>query len=266
MQQSIKIHPTAIIDVGAEVDGSVVVGPYVVIGSGVSIDSGNVIGPYCHIDGNTTIGKDNIFYRYCSIGSLPQDKKYNGEKTYLQIGSRNTIREFTTFNVGTSQGGYTTLIGDDNWIMAYVHIAHDCRIGNHITLANSVQLGGHVIVEDWSVIGGLSGVHQFSRIGKYTMIGAKSALKQDVPPFVLCGGNPARPFGINLEGLKRRGFSEDVILEIKRAYRIIYRQGFSLQEACHCLSSYNYKNQDTSDYIKLIVDFLQNSERGIIRS
>ncbi|AGF46884.1 UDP-N-acetylglucosamine acyltransferase [Candidatus Kinetoplastibacterium desouzaii TCC079E] len=265
MQKNINIHPTAVVDLSAQIDSSVIIGPYSIIGSNVSIDSGTVVGPHCCIDGNTKIGKDNVFYRFCSIGSLPQDKKYNGEKTELIIGSRNTIREFTTFNIGTIQGESKTILGNDNWIMAYVHIAHDCKVGDNVILANAVQLGGHVKVGDWAIIGGLSGVHQFSKIGNHTMIGGNSAIKQDVPPFVLCSGNPSRPIGINIEGLKRRGFSAKIISEIKTAYKIIYRRGLSLNEARSYLISYEKKSKESSECIQLIVDFLENSDRSIVR-
>ena len=203
------IHPTAIVDPAAKLDPSVNVGPYSVIGPDVTIGAGTDVGPHCVIDGVTTIGRDNRFYRYCSIGGMPQDKKYDGERTELIIGDRNTIREFTTFNTGTVQDGGKTVVGSDNWIMAYVHIAHDCRIGDNTILANTVQLAGHIEVQDWAIVGGMTGVHQFCKIGAHSMVGGGTSLVQDVPPFVLASGNDGacRPAGINVEGLKRRRFS-----------------------------------------------------------
>ncbi|AFZ83640.1 UDP-N-acetylglucosamine acyltransferase lpxA [Candidatus Kinetoplastibacterium blastocrithidii TCC012E] len=260
-----NIHPTAIVDISASIDSSVVIGPYVVIGPKVCIDSGTVVGSHCVIDGDTTIGKNNQLYRFCSIGGVPQDKKYKLESTKLIIGNHNTIREFTTFNIGTVQDESKTIVGDGNWIMAYVHIAHDCCIGNNVTLANSVQLGGHVTIDDWAIIGGLTGIHQFSKIGAHVMVGSNSSLIQDVPPFVLCAGNPSRPFGVNIEGLKRRNFSDDVILEIKKAYKTIYRQGLSLIDAKSKLQLYCGNSIKSSLYLKIIIDFLDNSSRGIIR-
>lgn len=260
-----NIHPTAIVDVSANIDSSVVIGPYTVVGPKVCIDSGTIVGAHCVIDGNTTIGKDNVLYRFSSIGGIPQDKKYKRESTELIIGNRNTIREFATFNIGTAQDKSSTIVGNDNWIMSYVHIAHDCRVGDNVTLANSVQLGGHVTIDNWVTIGGLTGIHQFSKIGAYAMVGGNSSLIQDVPPFVLCAGNPSRPVGINIEGLKRRNFSEDLIREIKKAYKTIYRQGLSLIEAKSKLQSFCENSTEYSLYLKIILDFLNNSNRGIIR-
>ena len=200
------------------------------IGPDVTIGAGTEVGPYCMIDGVTTIGRDNRFYRYCSIGGMPQDKKYDGEPTRLTIGDRNTVREFVTLNTGTVQDGGVTTLGDDNWIMAYVHVAHDCHVGNNVILANSVQLGGHVHVGDWAIIGGLTGVHQFSRIGAHSMTGGNSSLMQDAPPFA-GRGQSRRPVGINVEGLRRRGFSAEAISALREAYKIVYRRGLSLDEA-----------------------------------
>lgn len=261
-----NIHPTAIVDTAAQIDSSVTIGPYSVIGSGVRIGAGTQIGPHCVIDGQTTIGQDNVFYRFCSIGGMPQDKKYAGEPTRLVIGDRNTVREFTTFNTGTVQDGGVTTVGNDNWIMAYVHIAHDCHIGNNTILANAVQLGGHIHVGDWAIIGGLTGVHQFSKIGAHTMTGGNSSLMQDAPPFVLCAGNPCRPVGVNVEGLKRRGFSPAAISAIRNAYKTLYRRGLSLDEARAELRTHQQAEPEIAVHLQVMLDFLDSSTRGIIRS
>ncbi|OZI34976.1 acyl-[acyl-carrier-protein]--UDP-N-acetylglucosamine O-acyltransferase [Bordetella genomosp. 10] len=260
-----NIHPTAIVDPAAEIDSSVVIGPYSVIGPKVRIGAGSEIGPHCVIDGVTTIGRENRFYRFCSIGGMPQDKKYNGEPTRLEIGDRNTVREFVTFNTGTVQDGGVTTIGSDNWVMAYVHVAHDCHIGSNTILANSVQLGGHVRVGDWAIIGGLVGVHQFSRIGAHSMTGGNSSLMQDTPPYVLAAGNPCRPVGVNVEGLKRRGFSPVVISALRDAYKAIYRRGLSLQEAAAELRERQAREPETREALQVMLDFIEVSNRGIIR-
>jgi UDP-N-acetylglucosamine acyltransferase len=259
------IHPTAVVDPAAEIDNSVVIGPYSVIGPQVRIGAGTEIGPHCIIDGVTTIGRDNRFYRYCSIGGMPQDKKYGGEPTRLEIGDRNTVREFTTFNTGTVQDGGVTRLGNDNWIMAYVHIAHDCQVGNNTILANTVQLGGHVTVGDWAILGGMTGVHQFCTVGAHSMTGGNSSLKQDTPPYVLAGGNPSRPVGINIEGLKRRGFSPTVISALREAYKAIYRRGLSLDEACADIRERQQTEPEARDVLQVMLDFLDKSGRGIIR-
>jgi len=260
-----NIHPTALIDPAAQIDGGVRIGPYCVIGPGVTIGAGTEIGAHCVLDGITTIGRDNRFYRFCSIGGMPQDKKYAGEPTRLVIGDRNTVREFTTFNTGTVQDGGATTLGDDNWIMAYVHIAHDCHIGSNTILANSVQLGGHVHVGDWAIIGGLTGVHQFSKIGAHSMTGGNSSLMQDMPPFVLGAGNPCRPVGVNVEGLRRRGFSAAVIASLREAYKIIFRRGLSLDEARAELRARQQSHPDAAEPLQTLLDFLDASNRGIIR-
>ncbi|ANN78240.1 acyl-ACP--UDP-N-acetylglucosamine O-acyltransferase [Bordetella flabilis] len=259
------IHPTALVDPAAEIDSSVVIGPYSIVGPQVRIGAGTEIGPHCVIDGVTTIGRDNRFYRYCSIGGMPQDKKYSGEPTRLEIGDRNTVREFTTFNTGTVQDGGVTTLGNDNWIMAYVHIAHDCHVGNNTILANGVQLGGHVSVGDWAILGGLTGVHQFSTVGAHSMTGGNSSLMQDTPPYVLAAGNPCRPVGINIEGLKRRGFSPAVISALRDAYKAIYRRGLSLDEARAELRERQRTEPETQEVLQVLLDFLDKSRRGIIR-
>ncbi|KDC14846.1 acyl-[acyl-carrier-protein]-UDP-N-acetylglucosamine O-acyltransferase [Bordetella bronchiseptica E014] len=260
-----NIHPTAVVDPAAQIDSSVVIGPYSVVGPGVSIAAGTEVGAHCVLDGVTSIGRDNRFYRFCSIGGMPQDKKYSGEPTRLVIGDRNTVREFTTFNTGTVQDGGVTSLGDDNWIMAYVHIAHDCHIGNNTILANSVQLGGHVQVGDWAIVGGLTGVHQFAKIGAHSMTGGNSSLMQDAPPFVLAAGNPCRPVGVNVEGLKRRGFSAAAISALRDAYKSIYRRGLSLDEARAELRARQQAEPDVAEHLQTMLDFLDASTRGIIR-
>src|SRR5690606_23086807 len=180
-----RVHPTAIVAPGAKIDDDVTIGPYSIVGEHVSIGPGSVVGPHCVIDGHTTIGANNTFYRFCSIGGIPQDKKYQGEPTRLEIGDGNTIREYVTISTGTAQDVGVTRMGDDNWIMAYVHIAHDCQIGSHTIMANRVELAGHIHVGDWAIIGGLSAVHQFVRIGAHSMIGGTSCIRQDIPPFVI---------------------------------------------------------------------------------
>ncbi|MGE8641021.1 MAG: acyl-ACP--UDP-N-acetylglucosamine O-acyltransferase, partial [Achromobacter sp.] len=223
------------------------------------------IGPYCMVDGVTTIGRNNRFYRYCSIGGMPQDKKYAGEKTRLTIGDGNTVREFVTLNTGTVQDGGETTLGNDNWIMAYVHVAHDCHIGSHTILANSVQLGGHVHVGDWAIIGGLTGVHQFSRVGAHTMTGGNSSLMQDSPPFVLAAGNPCRPVGINVEGLKRRGFTPVMISALREAYKIIFRRGLPLDAARAELRQRQQEIPEAAEHLQTLLEFLDVASRGIIR-
>jgi UDP-N-acetylglucosamine acyltransferase len=259
------IHPTAVVDPAAEIDSSVVIGPYSIVGPRVSIGAGTEIGSHCVIDGVTAIGRDNRFYRFCSIGGMPQDKKYKGEPTRLEIGDRNTVREFTTFNTGTEQDGGVTTLGNDNWVMAYVHIAHDCHVGNNTILANGVQLGGHVSVGDWAILGGLTGVHQFSTIGAHSMTGGNSSLMQDTPPYVLAAGNPCRPVGVNVEGLKRRGFSPAVISALRDAYKAIYRRGLSLEEARAELRERQNTEPETREVLQTMLDFLDQSQRGIIR-
>lgn len=257
------IHPTAIVESGAELANDVTVGPYSIIGPNVTIESGTKIGSHCVIDGYTKIGANNNFYRYCSIGGIPQDKKYAGEQTKLEIGDGNTFREFITVNTGTIQDIGTTRIGDDNWIMAYVHIAHDCQVGNHTVIANSVQLAGHIHIGDWSVLGGLSAVHQFVRIGAHAMIGGTSSIRQDIPPYMMGAGDPFRPVGINSEGLGRRGFDAADLKLLKQAYKILYRQQLNTDQAIVALEELQADNN--SDAILPLIDFLLSSKRGIVR-
>ncbi|OGB23476.1 MAG: acyl-[acyl-carrier-protein]--UDP-N-acetylglucosamine O-acyltransferase [Burkholderiales bacterium RIFCSPLOWO2_02_FULL_57_36] len=260
-----NIHPTAVVDSKATVDGSVEVGAYSIIGPHVVIGEGTKIGPHVVIEGHTTIGRDNILYQFSSIGAAPQDKKYSGEPTRLEIGDRNTIREFCTFNCGTVQDVGVTRIGSDNWIMAYVHIAHDSQLGNNIILANNVTLAGHVHLDDWVFLGGFTTVHQFCHIGAHAMTAFTSAVSQDVPPFVTVAGNRASPVGINAEGLKRRGFTSEQITAIRRAYKTIYRSGLSLEDAKVALANEESSVPDAAVHIRALREFLVNNTRGIAR-
>lgn len=260
------IHPSAIVDSKAELDSTVEVGPFSVIGPNVQIGARTKVGPHMVISGCTTIGEDNVFHGSASIGGDPQDKKYKGEPTRLTIGHRNTIREYCTFNTGTVQDGGLTSLGDDNWIMAYVHIAHDCHVGSHTIIANSVQLAGHVIIGDWVILGGLSGIHQYIRVGDHAMTAFQTKVMQDVPPFVMAAGYPAAPAGINSEGLKRRGFSAEAILNIKRAYKAIYRQGLSVDEAKQAIDVLvTQAPEDAQAHLLHMKGFLDQATRGIIR-
>jgi UDP-N-acetylglucosamine acyltransferase len=255
------IHPTAIIHPGAKLGAGVSVGPYSIIGEHVEIGDNTTIGPHVVISGHTRIGCDNRIFQFSSIGEVPQDKKYAGEPTRLEIGDRNTIREFCTFNLGTAQDAGVTRIGSDNWIMAYVHIAHDCQVGNRTIFANNSQLAGHVHVDDWAILGGYTGVHQFCRVGSHTMTAVGTVVLQDVPPYVMAAGNSASPYGINAEGLKRRGFSPEALMALKRAYRTLYKSGLMLEEARTKLE----EDAKTHPEIQPILDFLAVSKRGIIR-
>lgn len=260
MPQS-RIHPTAIIDPLAELDSGVEVGAYTTIGAGVRIAAGTTIGNHVVISGPTTIGKDNHILHFSSLGEAPQDKKYNGEPTRLEIGDGNTIREFCTFNRGTAQDKGVTRIGSDNWIMAYVHIAHDCALGDHTILANNSSLAGHVDIHDYAILGGFTLVHQFCKIGAHVITAVGSVVFKDIPPYVTAAGYDAKPHGINAEGLRRRDFSSETITQIKRAYKTLYRRGLSLQEAKVELTS----QLETCREIKPLLNFLQASTRGIIR-
>ena len=259
------IHATAVVDPRAELDASVSVGPYAVIGPHVRVGAGTTIGPHCVIEGHTCIGSDNRIFQFASIGAAPQDKKYAGEPTRLEIGHGNTIREFVTINTGTVQDEGVTRLGDDNWIMAYVHIAHDCQLGSHIILANAVQLAGHVHLGDWVFLGGLTGVHQFVRIGAHAMTAFQTRLAQDVPPFVTAGGNPAEAQSINAEGLKRRGFSPERITLIKQMYRLLYRKGLTLDAARQQIDALRGEVAEADADIALMQGFLSSAARGIVR-
>lgn len=256
-----KIHATAIIDASAELDTSVEVGPYSVIGANVKIDAGTRVAGHVIINGPTIIGKNNHIFQYSSLGEEPQDKKYKGEPTLLEIGDNNTIREFCTFNRGTVQDKNTTKIGNDNWIMAYVHIAHDCQVGNHTIFANNASLAGHVDIDDYAILGGFTLIHQFCKVGSHVITAVGSVVFKDIPPYVTAAGYDAKPHGINAEGLKRRGYSAESILQIKRAYKALYRNGLSLEEAKVELEAM----QKTTPEIGLLTDFLNVSTRGIVR-
>jgi len=255
------IHPTAVVDKRAKLAPDVAVGPYTVIDGEVEIGAGTTIGAHNVITGHTKIGRGNRIYHFCSIGEANQDKKYGGEPTKVEIGDRNTIREYVSINRGTAQDAGVTRIADDNWIMAYVHIAHDCQIGSNTTLANNVTFGGHVHVGDWVTMGGFASAHQFVKIGAHVMAQAFSIILQDVPPYIMIGGNPIGTHGINSEGLKRRNFTPETITALKRAYKTLYRSKLSLEEARVELG----KQAAETPEIQPLVDFLALSTRGILR-
>jgi UDP-N-acetylglucosamine acyltransferase len=257
----VNIHPTAIVDPKAELADDVKIDAFSIIGPNVKIDSGTTIGPHVVINGHTTIGKNNKIFQFSSLGEAPQDKKYQGEPTKLEIGDHNTIREFCTFNRGTIQDKGITKIGDHNWIMAYVHIAHDCHVHNHTILANNTSLAGHVDLYDHAILGGFTLVHQFCKIGQHVITAVGSVVFKDIPPYVTASGYDANPHGINSEGLKRRGFSAQNISNIKRAYKTLYRQSLTLEEAKKALT----EQAQAAPELKLLVEFLGQSTRGIIR-
>ena len=265
---TLSIHPSAIVDKGASIHSNVEIGPYAIIGPNVSIDSGTKVGSHTVIEGHTSIGKDNVISHFSSLGGVPQDMKYRGEPTQLVIGDRNTIREFTTIHTGTIQDKGVTSIGNDNWIMAYVHIAHDCVVGNHTIFSSNAQIAGHVQVHDWVIMGGMSGVHQFVRIGQHAMLGGASALVQDIPPFVIAAGDKASPHGINVEGLKRRGFSSETITALRQAYKVLYKDGLSFEEAKAEIQKMvvaSASDATTAEKLAEFHDFIAASTRGIIR-
>jgi UDP-N-acetylglucosamine acyltransferase len=258
---SAEIHPSALIDPAARLAEGVAVGPFSVVGPQVEIGAGTWIGSHVVLDGRTRIGRDNRIFHFASIGGPPQDKKYAGEETTVEIGDGNTIREYVTINRGTSLDAGATRVGDDNWIMAYVHFAHDCQIGSHAIFANACQLAGHVHVGDWAILGATTLVHQFVRIGAHAFTGMGSFLPQDLPPYVTAAGNTARPYGLNTEGLKRRGFTPEAISGLKGAYRTLYRSGLGLEEARRELEA----QAAACAPVRAIVDFLRQSARGILR-
>ncbi len=255
------IHPTAVISESATISDDVAIGPYSVIGDEVEIGSGTRVDSHVVINGPTSIGKDNHIYQFASVGDDPQDKKYADEPTRLVIGDRNTIREFVTISRGTTQDKGVTILGDDNWIMAYVHIAHDCVIGSKTIMANGATLAGHVHVGDWAIFGGKTGVHQFCKIGAHAFIGMYCGVNRDVPAYTMVSGTPAVPKGINSEGLKRRDFSPDQVRNIKNGYRLVYRKGLKLNEAIDALDVLLPEQPE----LGLLVDSLRSSERGIVR-
>jgi UDP-N-acetylglucosamine acyltransferase len=259
------IHPTAIVAPGARLADDVEIGPYSIIGEHVSIGARTVVGPHVVIEGHTSIGEDNRFFQFSSIGAQPQDKKWNGEATRLEIGHRNTIREFCTFNTGTAQDQGVTRLGDDNWMSAYVHLAHDCQVGSNTIFSNNAQLAGHVVVGDWAILSGFAGVHQFCKIGAHAFVGMYTSLTQDVPPFVLVNGNPAAARGVNIEGIKRRGFTRAQIDAIRAAYKLIYRSGLTLEEAKAALQEAELDDVDNAAPVRVLREFLGVASRGIVR-
>ena len=255
------IDPRAVIDDKAELDEGVSVGPFSVIGPGVQIGKGTTIGPHAVVKGPTSIGVDNRIFQFASVGDDPQDLKYGGEETRLEIGDRDIIREFTTLHRGTAQDAVATRIGSDNLFMAYIHVAHDCQIGNHVIMANAASLGGHVKIRDWAILGGFTIVHQFCHIGEHSFCAMGSAVSKDIPPYVMVNGNPARPCGINAEGLRRRSFNEEAIRQIKNGYRLLYKQQLKLDDALVQLEALAAESPELQAY----VEFLQVSERSIVR-
>jgi UDP-N-acetylglucosamine acyltransferase len=260
-----KIHPTAIVDAAAELDESVTVGEYSIVRGQVRIGAGTSIGPHCVIEGRTTIGRDNRIFQFCSIGAVPQDKKYAGEPTELHIGDRNLIREFCTFNLGTAQDSGVTRLGNDNWVMAYVHLAHDVQIGNHTTLANNATFAGHVHVGDWVTVGGLTGIHQFVKVGAYAFVGFSSAVTQDVPPYMMADGNPLAVRGFNIEGLRRRGFGPERLAAVKQMHRLLYRNGLTFANARDEIAALAVQMPEATADVAMMSDFLANATRGIAR-
>jgi UDP-N-acetylglucosamine acyltransferase len=256
-----KIDPRAIVSSKAELAADVTVGAYSVIGDEVRIGAGTTIGPHVVISGHTTIGAANRIFQFASIGDAPQDLKYKGEPTRLEIGSRNVFREFTSMNRGTAQGGGVTVIGDDNLFMAYTHVAHDCHVGSRIVMANYATLGGHVTLGDWVIMGGYSGIHQFTKVGAHAFLGNNAAVTRDVPPYIMAVGAPAVPHSINSEGLKRRGFSPEQIRNLKNAYRVLYRSDLKLADAVAELKT----RAATQPELRIFVDFIGESTRSLVR-
>lgn len=255
------IHPRAIVDASARLHASVEVGAFSVIGADVEIEEGSWIGPHVVINGPTRIGRDNRIYQFCSIGEAPQDITYAGEPTRLEIGERNVVREYCTFSRGTPRGSGVTRVGSDNFIMAYVHVAHDCQVGNRTIFANCASLAGHVSVGDYAVLGGFTGIHQHCRVGAHCMTGINTVSFKDIPPFVLAAGHTAAPHGLNVRGLKRRGFSDESIAALKQAYKLLYKSGLRLEEA---LAQLDVLATETKEVAELAT-FVRATERGIIR-
>jgi UDP-N-acetylglucosamine acyltransferase len=285
-----RIHPSAIVDTGAELAADVEVGPYAVIGPQVVLGEGTTVGPHAVIEGPTRIGRHNRIHAHATLGGAPQDKKYRGEPTRLEVGDGNTFRECVTVNRGTVQDGGVTRIGHDNWVMAYVHIAHDCLVGDHTILANTTNLAGHVQIGDWVILGGCSQVHQFCKIGAHAMTGVSTVVLHDIPPFVMASGNTAQAHGMNTEGLRRRGFSAPSLAALRQAYKTLYRSGLTLQQAREALSEQVRTLQSTeapqagasspsseglaaealagldpAQAVGVLVEFLARVERGIVR-
>jgi UDP-N-acetylglucosamine acyltransferase len=261
------IHPTAIVDREAQIDRSVSIGPYSIIGPHVRIGAGTTVGPHCVIEGRTTIGRDNRIFQFSSLGAIPQDKKYAGEPCELVIGDGNTIREFCTFNIGSPGGGGVTRVGNDNWLMAYVHLAHDCQIGDHTIFANNAQLAGHVEVGDWVIFGGFTNVHQFVRVGPHGMTGLGSVLLADQPPFVMSEGQPAKARSMNFEGLRRRGFSPERRAVVKAMHKALYRDQLTLEQAKQRIAGLATETPEAAPDVQLMLSFLDrvSPDRGIVR-
>lgn len=255
------IHPTAIIDSKARLDEGVEVGPYSIIGADVEIGAGTWIGPHVVLNGPTRIGRDNRIFQFASLGDAPQDKKFADEPTRLEIGDRNTIREYVTMNRGTVQGGGVTRVGDDNWIMAYAHMAHDCIVGNHTIFANAASIAGHVTVGDYAILGGFVNVHQFVNIGAHSFAALGTTILQDIPPFVTASGVPAQPHGINKEGLKRHGYSSEDIRKIHSSYKLLYKSGLRREEALERIRELAEGCPPLEDFVR----FIETSQRGIVR-
>jgi len=255
------IHPTAIIDPKADIDSNVEIGPYSIIEANVQIGSGTIVGPHVVIQSHVTIGPDCHIFQYASIGAVPQAIKFKGEKTILKIGRGTIVREFVTINRGTEFGGGITEVGEENFLMAYVHIAHDCKTGRRVILANNATLAGHIIIEDFVTIGGLVAIHQFVRVGNYAYIGGKSAVVKDIPPYVIAAGDRAKLHGLNSVGLKRQGFSQDTLSLLKKTYRILFRIGLTLNEAIERVKA----EVDQVPEVVNLIKFIKSSQRGITR-
>ena len=256
-----SIHPTAVIDSTARIGKNVEIGPYSIIGSNVEIGDDSIIGPHVVINGPTRLGTENHIFQFASIGEVPQDKKFHGENSTLEIGDRNHIREFVTINRGTEDGGGVTRIGNDNWLMAYIHIAHDCIVGNNVIFSNGASLAGHVTVDDYAILGGFTLVHQFCHIGSHAFCGMGSAVSKDVAPYLIVNGNPAQARGLNLEGLKRRGFSKQTLKSLREAYKLVYDSGLIIKEALPKLEPLAASSEEVSHF----VEFIKASSRGILR-
>ena len=256
-----KIHPTAVVSPKANISEGVEIGPYTIIGPNVTIGKNTIVGPHVVIEANTDMGEGCRIFQFASIGAVPQDLKFRGEETRVIIGNNNTIREFATIHRATSADIGVTIIGDRNLLMAYTHVAHNCKLENNIVMSNAVNLAGHIHVEDYVIIGGMTGIHQFTRIGAHAFIGGASAVSKDVPPFVLVSGNYAKPYGLNMIGLKRRGFKEETLQALKKAYQIIFRSSLLLKVAIE-----KVKNEiEDLPEIKQFIEFIEKSERGICR-
>ncbi len=262
-----QIHPTAIVDKGAEIDSSVSIGPYSIIGPHVKIGAGTTVGPHAVIEGHTTIGSDNRIFQFTSLGAINQDKKYKGEPCELVIGDRNTIREFSTYHIGTVQGGGVTRLGNDNWMMAYTHLAHDCVVGSNTIFANNAQIAGHVVVDDWVILGAYTCVHQFVRIGAHAMTAMGTVLLADQPPFVMSEGYPAAARSMNYEGLRRRGLSPERVSAVKAMHKALYRDGLTLAQAQQRIAALAQATPEAQPDVQMMVDFIASAspQRGIVR-